>query len=147
MDHCAGDVVAGRSVLASCEGFFSGNDGGSSGFLLGNHLGVTAVHERQILSAQAGKSLRVSGKIVDDVRLSSSDEKSQFALSSLAIEGKDYEGKLWVSLSADNPANLKRGDQVEIKGFALPGFGAYGLSLGRAEITMLNATSANDPGA
>lgn len=118
----------------------------ASGFMIGNYLGVGAIQERQQLSTQAGKSMVISGRITDDVRQSAEDGKLQFALSGLSVDGREYEGKIWVNLASQELTTLKRGDSVEVKGFALPGFGAYGLSLGRAEVMSLSQTSNQDIG-
>lgn len=116
----------------------------AAGMALGNFRLVPELQGQTVLSALAGETLTIRGKINTDPEISAGQAK--FYLSELELLGDDeltLAGTLYVQLAGNN-LGLERSDIITLKGKLGEGFGIFAGSLYRPELLELSRASTGD---
>jgi competence protein ComEC len=100
-----------------------------AGFLIGLGRGSVVYHDFVSSGQFVGQMATVTGFVSDDI--TNKADNISFAINNLTIEGKTFQGEIWVSV---DKVDLKRGDKVELRGAISPGFGNFLASMYRAEV-------------
>lgn len=103
----------------------------AGGLLLGLWRGAVSLTDLTVYRPLQGQAVVIDGVVADDVD-TAEDGTSSLRLHNLIINGQSYPGTAWVHTTA--PAQVKRGDQVQVSGRVAPGFGGFAVALWRARI-------------
>ena len=103
------------------------------GMVFGLCRGALTQNELVKLKPFYGQTVYISGNVKDDIDIGTSDQ-IVIRLDKLNINGEDVAGVFWIS--ADN-ADIKRGDELELRGQLKPGFGNFAGIMYRAKITKI----------
>jgi competence protein ComEC len=101
------------------------------GLICGFSLGSAKQQQLNQYDLFYGLDLELVGKIAEDP-VSNSDGDKSFNLKNIAIGPHGLEGKIWVS--AKTNLNLKRGDEVTLRGKLNEGFGNIPATVFRADV-------------
>lgn len=103
-------------------------------FICGGVLGVYKasflIHDLQAYQPYYGHTLAISGTVAQDTSYSEKGEQ-RISLNTISIDGQALAGEVWASAGK---ADIKRGDQIKIRGQLDAGFGTMAATMYRAEI-------------
>lgn len=102
-----------------------------AGSLLGLWRGSVLATQVEVYAHVMGRTAEVRGKVVEDTDVGSAGEVNM-RLGSIAINGHEVAGRVWVNLAGKQ--DIKRGDIVTVKGKVSEGFGNYAASMYRTKL-------------
>lgn len=114
-----------------------------AGLICGFNLGSSKQIQLSKYDLFYGQDLELSGQIAEDPVTNSDGEKS-LTLKNIAIGPHNLSGKVWVS--AKSNLDLKRSDEVILRGKLNEGFGNLSATIFRAEIITAERTADSDIG-
>ena len=112
-----------------------------AGFLIGAVRGGFYQAELRPYEAIIGKEVILSGEMMDDADRGEAGEIA-LRLKNISLAGKAAGGFVWLSTSGD--AEMKRGDNVTVRGKLSEGFGSFAASMHRAELVQVERPVTGD---
>lgn len=102
-----------------------------AGMLIGLWRGSVVQADINVFEAYVGTETALKGRIIDDPDTGEKGEM-KLRIGDVFIGGEKRDGKVWASTDSVN--ELKRGDDVTLKGTLSPGFGSFAAAMFSAEI-------------
>lgn len=103
----------------------------AAGILIGIWRGEVAKQQLSNYAPLYGHTVLLRGRVAEDASISTKGQQ-RITLADVMIDGKDFQGHVWVSTSPG--IELKRGDTVFLRGILNEGFGSTAASMYRAVI-------------
>lgn len=113
-----------------------------AGLFLGLFRGSNVYVSQSLYKPYIGSQVVVSGKVAEDTSLGSGGDQ-RIKLKDIRISNQKLPGSIWISSNVVK--DIKRSDELTIKGFLTEGFGSFCASMYRVEIIRITKIKNSDP--
>lgn len=113
-----------------------------AGLCIGLHRGSVVYSAQAGYEKFFGQQVVISGKVAEDTAFSS-EGKQSIRLQNVVLANAPLSGQVWVSTS--DISEIKRSDELTLRGRLGKGFGNFPASLFRADVLKINRTNHGDP--
>lgn len=113
-----------------------------AGFMFGLGRGSMVQSDLRVYKPLYGKIISVSGDVTDDVDIDNNGLMT-IRLGDLIFKDQKMSGVLWLTASSENK-DIKRGDNITIKGLLKKGFGSFAGVMYRASVDNINHIEPGD---